>query len=98
MTLDGLIAATCRSSYMHIRRINTIRQYLTNDAVKTLTQSLVTSRLDYCNIISTDEIDQKITIDSECNCSTYTTDQKASSYNSSTSGLTLVASSETLPI
>ena len=51
MTLDGQIAATCRSSYMHIRRINTIRQYLTNDAVKTLTQSLVTSRLDYCNII-----------------------------------------------
>ena len=47
----GQIAATCRSSYMHIRRINTIRQYLTNDAVKTLTQSLVTSRLDYCNII-----------------------------------------------
>ena len=35
MTLDGQIAATCRSSYMHIRRINTIRQYLTNDTVKT---------------------------------------------------------------
>ena len=51
MTVDGQIAATCRSSYMHIRRINTIRQYLPNDAVKTLTQSLVTSRLDYCNII-----------------------------------------------
>ena len=51
MTLDGQIAATCRPSYMHIRRINTIRQYLTNDAVKTLTQSLVTSRFDYCNII-----------------------------------------------
>ena len=51
MTLDGQMAATCRSSYMHIRRINTIRQYLTNNAVKTLTQSLVTSSLDYCNII-----------------------------------------------
>ena len=38
MTLDGQIAATCRSSYMHTRRINTIRQYLTNDAVKPLTQ------------------------------------------------------------
>ena len=51
MMLDGQIAATCRSFYMNIRRINTIRQYLTNDAVKTLTQSLVTSHLDYCNII-----------------------------------------------
>ena len=51
MTLDGQIVATCKSSYMHIRRINTIRQYLTNDAVKTLKQCLVTSRLDYSNII-----------------------------------------------
>ena len=51
MTLDGQIAATCRSSNMHNRRINTIRQYLTNNAVITLTQSLVASRLDYCHII-----------------------------------------------
>ena len=51
MTLDGEIAATYRSSYMHIRRINFILQYITIDAVKTLTQSFVTSRLDYCNII-----------------------------------------------
>ena len=51
MTLEGPIAALWRSSYKFIRRINTIRQYLTNDAVKTLTQSLVTSRLDYYNII-----------------------------------------------
>ena len=50
MTLDSQIATPCRcrSSYMHIRRINTIRQYLINDGVKTLTQSLVTSRLNYC--------------------------------------------------
>ena len=34
MSLDGQIAATCRSSYMHIRRINTIRQYLIIDAIK----------------------------------------------------------------
>ena len=39
MTLGGQVAATYK------------RQYLTIDAVKTLTQSLVTSRLDYCNII-----------------------------------------------
>ena len=51
MTLDGQIYATCKSSYMHIRKINTIRQYLTIVPVKTLTQSLVTPCLDYCNII-----------------------------------------------
>ena len=32
---------------MHIRMTNTIRQYLTNDAVITLTQSLVTSRFNF---------------------------------------------------
>ena len=48
MTLDGQIAQHAdRPIIMHIRRINTIRQYLTNDAVITLTQSLVTSRFNY---------------------------------------------------
>ena len=36
---------------MHIRRINSIRPYLTEEAVKTLIQSVVISRLDYCNCI-----------------------------------------------
>ena len=34
LTLDVHIANTCRSSYMHTRRINSIRQYLTDDAVQ----------------------------------------------------------------
>ena len=37
--------------YMHLRRINSIRPYLTEEAVKTLIQSVVISRLDYCNCI-----------------------------------------------
>ena len=36
---------------MHLRRINSIRPYLTEEAVKTLIQSVVISRLDYCNCI-----------------------------------------------
>ena len=55
MTLDVLIASI-RAAYqiiMHTRRINSnsIRQYITDGAVQTLTQSLVTLCLDYCNII-----------------------------------------------
>ena len=49
MTLNQHISNTCRSVYYQTRRINSIRQYLTDNAVKTLTQSVIISRLDYCN-------------------------------------------------
>ena len=32
-----------------MRRINSIRQYLTESATKTIIQMMVVSRLDYCN-------------------------------------------------
>ena len=43
------IAGTCRSVYMHIRKVNSIRQYLTKDATKLLLNSTALSRLGYCN-------------------------------------------------
>ena len=39
----------CKSAYNHLRRINKIRKYLTEDSTKTLVHSFVTDRLDYCN-------------------------------------------------
>ena len=51
MTLNQHITNTCKSAYFQIRRINSIRQYLTDNALKTLTQSIVISRLDYCNSV-----------------------------------------------
>ena len=39
----------CQSAYFDIRRIGSIRHYLSTDATKTLVTSLVLSRLDYCN-------------------------------------------------
>ena len=51
MTLSKHISNICRTVYMHIRRINSIRPYLTKGAMKTLIQSVVISRLDYCNCI-----------------------------------------------
>ena len=39
----------CRVGYLELRSINSIRNLLSVDAVKTLVCSLVLSRLDYCN-------------------------------------------------
>ena len=49
MTLEKQISTTCRSAYMQMHRINSIRQYLTESAAKTIIQVMVVSRLDYCN-------------------------------------------------
>ena len=49
ITLNPQINDVCRLSYYHLRRVNKIRKYLTEYAVKTLVQALVTSRTDYCN-------------------------------------------------
>ena len=51
MTLQKHITNICRSVNMHIRTINSIRRYLSNTAVRTLVQSIVIARLDYCNSI-----------------------------------------------
>ena len=51
MALEKQISTTCRTAYMYMymRRINSIRQYLTESAAKTILQMMVVSRLDYCN-------------------------------------------------
>lgn len=49
MDMEKHVNSVTKSCYAQIRRIGHIRQYLTTDATKTLINSLVTSRLDYCN-------------------------------------------------
>ena len=39
----------CKTAFLEIQRISTIRHYLTDGATKTLVASLVLSRIDYCN-------------------------------------------------
>ena len=39
----------CRSAHVEIRRISSIRQYLTVEATKTLVSVFVLSKLEYCN-------------------------------------------------
>ena len=51
MTLQKHITNSFRSVNTHIRKINSIRRYLSNTAVRTLVLSIVTARLDYCNSV-----------------------------------------------
>ena len=49
MSLDRHISELMSIAYMEIRRISSIRQYLTVEATKTLVCAFVLSKLDYCN-------------------------------------------------
>ena len=48
-SLHKHVMIVCRVAYLELRRINSIRNLLSVDAVKILVCSLVLSRLDYCN-------------------------------------------------
>ena len=41
----------CISAFLELRRITSIRQYLSQDATTKLVNALITSRLDYCNSV-----------------------------------------------
>ena len=49
LTLHQHVTNVCASSYVELRRIASIRQYLSCDATKTLISAFVFSELDYCN-------------------------------------------------
>ena len=51
MTMEKHVSSVCRSGYGQLRQIGHIRKYLTTDATKSLVNSLVTSRMDYCNAL-----------------------------------------------
>ena len=51
MSFDKHISIVCCSAHVKIRRISSIRQYLTVEATKTLVCAFVLSKLDYCNAL-----------------------------------------------
>lgn len=51
MKLDTHVNSVCRNCYAQLRQIGHIRPYLTLNATKSLINSLVTSRMDYCNAL-----------------------------------------------
>jgi hypothetical protein len=51
LAMDKHVNTISRTCHYHLRNIGRIRRYLTNDACRTVVQSLVTSRLDYGNAL-----------------------------------------------
>ena len=49
LSMSDHISDVCRSSFLSLRRIGSIRPYLTEKATACLINSVVTSRLDFCN-------------------------------------------------
>ena len=51
LTFHDHISLVCKTAMFNIRKIYSIRNCLSEDATKTLVQSLVISRMDYCNVL-----------------------------------------------
>ena len=51
LSFSAYIAATARSCRFSLYNIRKIRQFLTKEATQILVQSLIISRLDYCNVL-----------------------------------------------
>ena len=49
LSFEDHVSRTCQTCYLELRKISTIKNYLSQDALKLLVCSLVLSRLDYCN-------------------------------------------------
>ncbi len=53
LSFQQQVSKTCQLCYFELRRISSIRRYLTEDALKTLVCAFVLSRIDYCNSLLT---------------------------------------------
>ena len=51
LSMQEQISSVCRAAFFELRRIASIRRYLSESACATLVCSLVTSRLDFCNSV-----------------------------------------------
>ena len=49
LSMKAHVKHVCKIAHLELRRINSIRRYLTQEATKTLVTSCILSRLDYCN-------------------------------------------------
>ena len=50
-TLESFLTQICQTAYFELKRIISIRRFLTEDAAKTLVTSYILSGLDYCNCL-----------------------------------------------
>ena len=49
LSMENFISQTTKSCYYQLRRISSVRKYLSTEAALKLVTSLILSRLDYCN-------------------------------------------------
>ena len=51
LSMKKHVIKICRTAYFELKRISSIRRFLTEDTAKTLVTSYILSRLDYCNCL-----------------------------------------------
>ena len=51
LSMKKHVIKICQTAYFELKRISSIRSFLTEDATKTLVTSYILSRLDYCNCL-----------------------------------------------
>lgn len=51
LSMNEQVSAVCRSGYFQLRQLRPLTKCMTIDAIKTLTNAFITSRLDYCNAL-----------------------------------------------
>ena len=51
LSMKKHVIKICQTAYFELKRISSIRRFLTEDATKTLVTSYILSRLEYCNCL-----------------------------------------------
>ena len=75
LCLSHHVSNICKSGVFQLRQISRIRDFLTEDATKTIAHSLVTSPLDYCNAVPDQDIKHLQCIQKTAACLTTKTKQ-----------------------
>ena len=59
LSMKKHVIKICQTAYFELKRISSIRRFLTEDATKTLVTSYILSRLDYCNCLLSSNLSKK---------------------------------------
>ena len=60
LSMKQHISSLCRTTFLALRRIASIRPFLSNSSIEKLVASMITSRLDYCNTTLAEVADEQI--------------------------------------
>ena len=60
LSMKRHISSLCRTTFLALRRIASIRPFLSNSSIENLVASMITSRLDYCNAAFAGVADEQI--------------------------------------